>query len=123
MVYFYRAQPWRRIPPVEWEAEWEKTVKAAEQESEVAFYTLGDHAYVNEFERKFPRIRIKIVSARGNELLSRMMSERRAGKYLDDVARIGDISPYALYQAKALQPIASASILPEVKDPSKWWQG
>jgi ABC-type thiamine transport system substrate-binding protein len=110
-------------PAVGWEAEWEKTAKAAEQESEVAFYTLGDHAYVSEFEKKFPRIKVKIVSARGNELLSRMMAERRAGKYLADVARIGNTSPYTLYQAKALQPIASAFILPEVKDLSKWWQG
>ena len=57
-------------PAAGWEAEWEKTVKAAEQESEVAFYTLGDHAYISEFEKKFPRIKVKIVSARGNELLS-----------------------------------------------------
>ena len=25
-----------------WEAEWERTIKAAEQEGEVSFYTLGD---------------------------------------------------------------------------------
>jgi len=51
------------------------------------------------------------------------MTERRAGRNLADVARIGNTSPYALYEAKALQPIASAFILPEVKDESKWWQG
>ena len=51
------------------------------------------------------------------------MTERRAGKYLADVARIGNTSPYALYQAKTLQPIAAAFILPEVKDESKWWSG
>jgi len=51
------------------------------------------------------------------------MTERRAGKYLVDVARIGNTSPYALYQGKVLQPIASAFILPEVKDESKWWLG
>ena len=106
-----------------WEAEWERTVKAAEQEGEVSYYTLGDYGFVAEFEKKFPRLKVKVVSGRGNELLSRIMTERRAGKNLVDVARIGNTSPYALYQAQALQPIASAFILPEVKDESKWWLG
>jgi iron(III) transport system substrate-binding protein len=106
------------------QAEWERTRAAAEKEGEVAFYTLGDdYAYVKEFEKKFPKIKVKIVPGRGSELLSRIMAERRAGKYLADTARIGNTSPYTLYQAKALQPMPSAFILPEVKDESKWWQG
>ena len=106
-----------------WEAEWERTVNAAEQEGEVSYYTLGDYGFVAEFEKKFPRLKVKVVPGRGNELLSRIMTERRAGKNLVDVARIGNTSPYALYQAQALQPIVSAFILPEVKDESKWWLG
>ncbi len=106
-----------------WEAEWERTVKAAEQEGEVFYYTVGDFNFLSEFEKKFPRIKVKVVQGRGNELLVRIMTERRAGKYLADVARIGNTSPYSLYQAKALQPVAAAFILPEVKDESKWWSG
>jgi ABC-type Fe3+ transport system substrate-binding protein len=106
-----------------WQAEWERTVKAAEQEREVAYYTLGEIGFLSEFEKKFPRIKVKIVQGKGNELLVRIMAERRAGKYLTDVARIGNTSPVELYKAKALQPIASAFILPEVKDESKWWSG
>ncbi len=106
-----------------WETEWEKTVKAAEQEGEVMFYTLGDYGYASEFEKNFPRIKVKVVPGRGSELLSRIMSERRGGKHLADVARIGNTSPFELYKARTLQPIASAFILPEVKDQSKWWQG
>ena len=117
----YAAQP--TSGPAGWKAEWQRTVRAAEQEGEVVFYTLGDFSYVGEFEKKFPRIRITVVSGRGSELLSRIMTERRAGKYLADVARVGNTSPYTLYQAKALQPIAPAFVLPEVKDESKWWQG
>ena len=107
-----------------WQAEWERTKAAGEKEGEVAYYTLGDdHNYVKEFEKRFPKIKVKIVPGRGVELLSRMMAERRAGKYLADVARLGNTSPYSLYQAKALQPMPSAFILPGVKDESKWWQG
>jgi iron(III) transport system substrate-binding protein len=107
-----------------WQTEWERTKAAAEKEGEVAYYTLGDdYNYVKEFEKRFPKIKVKIVPGRGVELLSRIMAERRAGKYLADVARLGNTSPYSLYQAKALQPMPSAFVLPEVKDESKWWQG
>ena len=106
-----------------WEAEWERTVKAAEQEGELSYYTVGEFNFLSEFEKKFPRVKVKVVQGRGNELLVRIMTERRAGKYLADVARIGNTSPYSLHQAKTLQPIAAAFILPEVKDESKWWSG
>jgi Bacterial extracellular solute-binding protein len=106
-----------------WVAEWERTIKAAESEGEVSYYTLGEYGFLGEFEKKFPRIKVKVVPGRGNELLARIMTERRAGKYLADVARIGNTSPYSLYQAKVLQPVASAFILPEVKDETKWWSG
>ena len=106
-----------------WQTEWARTVKAAEQEGEVAYYTIGETGFLNEFEKKFPRIKVKVMQGRGNELLVRIMAERRAGKYLADVVRIGNTSPVELYKAKTLQPIASAFILPEVKDESKWWSG
>ena len=106
-----------------WQREWEKTLVAAEKEGEVSFYTVGDYGYVSAFEKKFPRIKVKVVPARGNDLLSRIMTERRAGKFLVDVARIGNTSPIELYKTKALQPIPPALILPEVRDESKWWQG
>lgn len=105
------------------EAAWARTVAAAEQEGELFYYSLGEVGFVGEFEKKFPRIKTRVVQGKGNELLVRIMTERRAGKYLADVARIGNSSPYALYQAKALQPIAAAFILAEVKDESKWWSG
>lgn len=123
-LFSFQSQPaYSAAADLLWQSEWERTLRAAEKEGEAAFYTLGDYGYIKEFEQKFPRIRVKVVPARGNELLSRIMTERRAGKYLVDVARIGNTSPFELYKIKALQPIAPAMILPEVKDESKWWQG
>ena len=66
--------------------EWERAVKAAELEDEVSCYTLGEVGFLSEFEKEFPRIKVKVVQGRGNELLARIMTERRAGKYLADVA-------------------------------------
>ena len=106
-----------------WEADWERTVKAAEQEGEINYYSLGEVGFLSEFEKRFSRIKVKVIQGKGNELLTRIMAERRGGRFIADVVRIGNTSPYALYQAKALQAIAPAFILPEVKDESKWWSG
>ena len=109
-----------------WQEEWNRTVKAAEQEGQVALYSLsevGDAIANTGFQKKFPKIKISVVTARGGEHVSRVMAERRAGKFLADIGNLGNTSPYTLYQSKTLDPIASAFILPEVKDESKWWQG
>jgi len=109
-----------------WQDEWEKTVKAAEQEGQLVLYSLsevGDAIANSGFQKMFSKIKISVVPARGGEHVSRIMAERRAGKFLADVGNLGNTSPYTLYQGKALDPITSAFILPEVKDQSKWWQG
>jgi iron(III) transport system substrate-binding protein len=109
-----------------WQDEWDKTVKAAEQEGQVVLYSLseiGDAISNTSFQKKFSKIKLSVVAARGGEHVSRIMAERRAGKFLADLGNLGNTSPYTLYQSKTLEPIASAFILPEVKDESKWWQG
>jgi len=108
--------------PESWQAEWQKTVKAAEQEGQVVYSGCGSHEYVYEFQKKFPKIKTVIVYASCNDLVSRIMAERRAGKFLTDVIRFGLTSAHTFYRAKILQPIDSAFMLPEVKDPSLWWQ-
>jgi hypothetical protein len=84
-----------------------------------AFREIGDAIANTSFQKKFPKIKISVVTARGGEHVSRLMAERRAGKFLADVGNLGNTSPYTLYQSKTLEPIASAFILPEVKDESK----
>src|SRR5437867_9970825 len=109
-----------------WQDQWEKAVRAAEQEGQLVLYSLsevGDAIANSGFQKKFPKIKVSVIGARGGEHVPRIMAERRAGKFLADVGDLGNTSPYALYQSKALDPITSAFILPEVKDESKWWQG
>jgi iron(III) transport system substrate-binding protein len=109
-----------------WQEEWDKTLKAAEQEGQVVLYSLseiGDAIANTSFQRKFPKIKISVMTARGGEHVSRLMAERRAGKFLADIGNLGNTSPFTLYQSKTLEPIASSFILPEVRDESKWWQG
>jgi hypothetical protein len=105
-----------------WQANWDKTLKAAEQEGRVAYSGCGSHDYLAEFQKKFAKIKLESVSAPCAELTARIMAERRAGKYLHDVVRLGLTSAHTFHRAKLLQPISAAFILPEVIDLAKWWQ-
>ncbi len=106
--------------------DWEEMVKAAEKEGQVMVYISGyvpliDGGY---FQKAFPKIKIVGVSGEGSQLAPRIVSERRAGKYLADVYSGGGNSIYqVLYLGKMLDPIKPALILPEVVDESKWWEG
>jgi iron(III) transport system substrate-binding protein len=103
--------------------EWERTVKAAEQEGQVTVYKIGPDGEWNAFQKRFPKIKVVLVANRASELLQRIMAERRAGKYLADVVRLGGGTTNTLLKAQALDPLPPNFILPEVKDTSKWFEG
>jgi len=107
-------------------SDWEKTLKSAEAEGEVTVYVVDYPRFtVSQFQRAFPKIRLNQVDGpSGPALSSRLMAERRAGKYQADVYVAGQGTHVSvLYPAKALAPMPPALILPEVKDESKWFKG
>jgi iron(III) transport system substrate-binding protein len=108
------------------QAEWEKTVKSAESEGEVSVYVVDYPRFtVEHFRKAYPKIKLSVVDGpSGPELSSRLMAERRAGKYQADLYIAGQGTHVSiLYPAKALAPMPAALILPEVKDESKWFKG
>jgi ABC-type glycerol-3-phosphate transport system substrate-binding protein len=108
----------------QWQEEWNKTVQAAEKEGQLVLYVNeGLDGSVNDFQKKFPKIKIVTVAGRSGQLVTRLMTERRAGKYLADLAKLGTGSASALYRARPfpLQPADGALFLPEATDSSKWW--
>ena len=106
-------------------AEWNKVLEGAKKEGRVV--VSGGAAYVEvfaEFQKKYPEIKVVSISGTGTQLLPRIITERRAGKYLVDISVSGPGTTYnVLHKAKALDPIKPALILPEVLDESKWWKG
>ncbi|HEY2987078.1 MAG TPA: extracellular solute-binding protein [Candidatus Binatia bacterium] len=106
--------------------EWEKTVRAAEQEGQVVVYIAGYEAVIEAgvFQKAYPKIKVVTVTGSGTQLAPRIASERRAEKYLADVYNGGGSSLYQiLHLGKMLQPIKPALVLPEVADESRWWEG
>jgi iron(III) transport system substrate-binding protein len=110
-----------------WQVEWEKSLEAARKDGAVSvyFWQGGNlEKALQAFRKKYPEIRIATVGGRGSSFIVRITSEMRAGKYLADICICGVTSPYkVLYKNNALESMVSAFILPEVKDPSGWWQG
>jgi ABC-type Fe3+ transport system substrate-binding protein len=105
------------------EQDWERTVKAAEQEGQVVVYKIAQDAEWHAFQKKFPKIKVILVPGSAAQIQQRILAERRAGKFLADVVRLGGGTSTSLYKAKALDPIGPALILSEVKDVSKWLDG
>ena len=114
----------RRAP--KWQTEWDRTVRAAEQEGQVNVSIGGYGALIETgvFQKAYPKIKVNYITGAGTDITQRIVAERRAGKYLLDVYNGGGVSLYqALYLGKMLEPIKPALILPEVLDTSKWWEG
>ncbi len=109
----------------DWRGEWEKTVSAAKAEGRLAIYAARAYETIfPEFEKKYPEIKVVYVLGRGApDLLPRLLSEQRAGKYIGDLFLAGPTPSFTLHAAGALASMRSALILPEVVDESKWWEG
>jgi iron(III) transport system substrate-binding protein len=118
------AQAAESRPP--WQMDWEKTVKAAEEEGALVIYMTQafEPVFRESFQKKFPKIKVTTVSGRGPQLSQRVMSERRADKFAVDLYISGNISPLTVFhRAKILQPIQPLLVLPEVIDPAGWYEG
>src|ERR1700757_1151274 len=102
----------------DWQAEWEKIVKAAKAEKEVAVGCeppMDSQNALMEFSKAYPDIQLKLSPIGARDFANRLLAERRAGRYLADVFSGGSTSPTpGLFPAKALDPLRPALILPEV---------
>lgn len=106
-----------------WQAEWEKTLEAAKREGQLNIE--GSPVYEDvfrEYQKKFG-IKVVIDTAPGGEKFKRVMTERRAGKYLWDIITAGGATIYLFYKANGLDPLKPTLLLPEVNDESRWWKG
>jgi ABC-type Fe3+ transport system substrate-binding protein len=113
-------------PKAAWQIDWEKTLKAAEDERELVIYMTQafEPVFREAFQKKYPKIKVTAVTGRGPELSQRIMNERRAGKYIADLYVSGNITPLTVFhRAKILEPIEPLLLLPEVVDPSGWYEG
>ena len=105
--------------------EWETLVAAAEKEGQVTIYGPPGITYQNAigaFQRAFPKIKLVYVPGSGTNNAQRLVTERRAGRFLADIFIGGSGSLIEiLYEGNMLDPIPPLLVLPENKDPSVWY--
>ena len=107
--------------------EWEKILAAAKKEGKVA--VIGPvgadrrDVLVEPFQKKYG-ITVEYFADRGSGIGPRLSAERGAGQYLWDVAVTGTTTGLlSLMPGGMLDPMESALILVEVKDPRQWRGG
>jgi ABC-type Fe3+ transport system substrate-binding protein len=113
-------------PKQGWQQEWEKTLDAGKKEGRLNFYVgrYGTDAFLDEFKKEYPEIKIVTVNGTGNDLATRILAEGRGGKVLADLFSGGANTNYnLLYKGKTLDSFKDALILPEVIDQGKWYEG
>jgi iron(III) transport system substrate-binding protein len=111
-------------PP--WKEEWRRVIEAAKKEGQLSLYgglEITHPDIIAAFNKEFPFIKIISASGRAADMVTRIVAERRADKYLADVTASGPNGPRTLYLGKMLDPITPALILPEVTETSKWYGG
>lgn len=110
----------------DWQIKWDKTVKDAKKEGKVVIYgaATGElrDILIKGFNDKFG-IPVEYMAAKGPEIATRILAERKAGLYLPDVI-IGASSPAVstLKPAGVFDPMEPVLLLPEVTDTKLWWQ-
>lgn len=111
--------------------EWKQVVEAAKKEGKVVVGLGGGGGsdvrtlFTDGFQKQFPEIKVDLtIFGGGARLVSRVLTERRAGKYQWDVYTGGTTTAIEhLIPAGVLDPIRPALILPEVVEPRKWFGG
>ncbi len=127
-------QPTVNITPIaidnksEWQSEWDKLIIDAKRERKITLYGAYGLAsardiFISTVKQKFG-IEVEMTVGRPEELVTKLVTERRSGLYLADVYMGGATTVInTLNPQKMLDPIEPYLILPEIKDPNLWLGG
>jgi len=95
-------------------------IQAARREGRVVWYTVAGESQqlAQEFERKYPFVKVEVVRSTVYPLLTRILNETRAGNYLFDIVRQSAFTIGVLIQRGLMQPYDS----PERKGYNAGWK-
>lgn len=115
-------------PKAPWEAEWERTVAAANEEGKVSLLAQGSAGLregIEAFQQAFPSIEVDAEGpAAMGTYAQKLLGERQAGIFSKDIGQMFTVTAFAVFRpAGVFDPIRPALILPELTDDSKWFGG
>ena len=102
-----------------WKADWDKTVAAAKKEGRLVLYMRRYDLVLKDFNKRYPEIKPVIVTGEGAVLGQRILTERRADKYLADIYVGGPFTVSAMLM-DVVDTIPDKLVLPDVIDASGW---
>ncbi|MDB5728010.1 MAG: ABC-type Fe3+ transport system periplasmic component [Noviherbaspirillum sp.] len=110
-------------------ADWQQTVERANKEGKLILFGQANNNYrtkiIAGFNKQYPNIRVEYRAGTKNaDLLSKIVSEKRAGVHEVDLLLWGASSTYGdLLPMGYVVPVKDILVLPELKDPTKWVGG
>ncbi|HLY64056.1 MAG TPA: extracellular solute-binding protein, partial [Chloroflexota bacterium] len=107
-------------------AGWDELVQAAKREGALTVYGGTDEGLrrtvTDDFQKAFPGIKVDATLADSTTEMTRITSERTAGRYLADLLINGSTIGLTLKAAGAIAPLKPQLMLPDVLDESNWLQ-
>lgn len=105
-------------------AAWQKTVDAANAEGSLILYSQPNQDardyILREFPQAYPKIAVSLSVLDTPEFVTRIRTERAAGKYLWDMAYAGPPSGIILTHDGTLDPVLPEFVDPALKNPDLW---
>ena len=134
MIFVLAALLWLNPKPMlaadsklAWQLEWEKTVEAAKKEGKLVAAIPASaelrKAIGEIFPKRYPGVELDLTNARGPSNAGKIAAEHAAGVRYFDLLISGTATPFSLLNAGILEPVEPLLLLPEVKDPKRWYGG
>jgi iron(III) transport system substrate-binding protein len=107
-------------------SDWQRLVAAAKKEGKIVIGAPPGSDFKNEVQATLKKrfdLDSEFIQAPGPNLMSKIVAENKAGAASVDAFLIGPCTGNSLLKADLFEPLTAAMILPEVKDPAKWFGG
>lgn len=107
--------------------DWEKIVESAKKEGKLVAAIPASaelrKAITEIFPKRYPGIELDLTNARGPSNAGKIAAEFNAGVRYFDLLISGTSTPFNLLNAGILEPAEPFLVLPEVRDPKRWYGG
>jgi len=127
LIFSISCESFAAEPKAPWQVEWDNTADAAKKEGKmVAGIPASAELRKNlseAFAKRFPGIELELTTARGPTNASKIAAEHAAGVRYYDILISGTLTPLSLLNAGILEPVEPLFVLPEIKDPARWYGG
>jgi iron(III) transport system substrate-binding protein len=107
-------------------SEWQRIIAAAKKEGKVVIGAPPGNDFRNEVQAVLKKrfdLDSEFIQAPGPNLMSKIVAEKQAGAATVDAFLVGPCTGNTLLKTDLFEPLTAAMILPEVKDPAKWFGG